>query len=340
MRWRPTVLRPHVTLIERDRQPQALAIGRLDVAPLECKFGYKVVYRPTVRLLFFQPVLFRSESLHVTRTLIREFMVCLARGEADVVKLHRIELDSPLHRAVSDIPPWFAREHFAQRETRRLLQVPDSIEEFLASRSHKVRGHIRNLENRSGKKYGARLSLTVFQSLDDIDRMFADLNSIASEAYQRRLGVAFPNTEEARNAIPFALERGWFRAYVLYVDAEPVAYSAGFLYNKTFNYTSVGYKPAYASDSFGRFLLGRIIADLCRDDAVQVMDYGSGDADYKRRFSNRSSEHVHPLIFACVFRAVRINIIRTAIKVAAAPAEEALRRTGLRARVKKRRRKG
>jgi Acetyltransferase (GNAT) domain len=340
MRWRAIVLRPHVTLLERDHQPEALAIGRLEAARVESKFGYKVVYRPKARILAFQPLLFRSASVEVARTVILEFVAALSHREADIALLRRIEVDSPLHRAVREVPPWFARDHIALGETRRLLQLPESFEAFLASRSQNARGQIRNRENRVKKKYGDRLSVKVFQSPDNIDEMYADINAVASEAYQRKLGVLFPNTEEDRNAVPFALERGWFRTYILYLDAEPAAYASGFLYNKTFHYSWLGYKPAYASDRFGTFLLGRIIEDLCGDDSVEVIDYGWGDADYKRRFSNRSREHINPLIFAPTVKAVGINVIRTSIRVAATLTEEALERSGLLARVKRGLRKG
>src|SRR5919198_1368030 len=44
---RDEALRPHVVLVERGDRIEAGLVARLERAPLECRFGYKVLYRPT-----------------------------------------------------------------------------------------------------------------------------------------------------------------------------------------------------------------------------------------------------------------------------------------------------
>ncbi len=49
-----------------------------------------------------------------------------------------------------------------------------------------------------------------------------------------------------------------------------------------------GFDPAYADLRVGNYVLLRLIADLCADESIDTLDYGFGDAEYKRRFGTRS----------------------------------------------------
>jgi hypothetical protein len=336
VRSRPEVLRPHVILVEHDRQPEALAIGRLEEGAVECKLGYTTVYRPTLRLLVMRPgVLLRADSESTSRTLIAALVACLARGEAQAVSLYGLEPNTALHRNARRIPGFFCRGGFGPRETHWKLVLPDSIDAFLASRSRHARGELRALNHHLTRRYGERLSVKVFQSPGEIDRLFAHLDRVADKTYQRALRVGFTDTEDQRQTTALALSRGWFRAYVLYLDDEPIAYRTGFRYGGTFSGSDTGYDIAYKNDRVGTYLLIKLIEDLCQDDAVQVLDYGCGGDDYKRRFSNFGSEETHPMIFAPTFQGVRINMVMTTITATAELGTRALDKAGLLRSVKK-----
>jgi CelD/BcsL family acetyltransferase involved in cellulose biosynthesis len=57
-----------------------------------------------------------------------------------------------------------------------------------------------------------------------------------------------------------------------------------------------GYDPAFASHSPGLVLLPRLIEDLVTTRAADSVDFGAGDADYKRMFANTSFQGVHALL--------------------------------------------
>src|SRR5262249_49779291 len=83
---------------------------------------------------------------------------------------------------------------------------------------------------------------------------------------------------------------GWLRAYVLFGDEKPIAYAIGYLIERRFQYEQIGYDPELARSSPGTYLLSRIVEDLIESKAADLLDFGSGDADYKRLFGNRSYE--------------------------------------------------
>jgi CelD/BcsL family acetyltransferase involved in cellulose biosynthesis len=341
VRSRPEILRPHVVLLERDGQPEALAIGRLEESALECRVGYATVYRPTLRLLVMRPgVLLQADSETVGRALITQLVACLARGEADALSFYGLDTDGAIYRNARGVPGFLCRERFVHRERHWKLTLPDSMDAFLASRSRHARSELRGLDRRLARKYGDRLRVKVFRSSEEMDRLFADLDRVAAKTYQRALYVAFADTEEERDTIGLALSRGWFRAYVLYLDDQPIAYRSGFLYGGTFTGSDTGYDFSYRKDRVGTYLLIRLVEDLCKDEAVQNLDYGGGDADYKRRFASSGSDEAHPMIFAPTFRGIRTNVLKATIYAAAELGTKALDRAGMLESVKKRWREG
>ena len=330
VRSRPAIVRPHTILLEREGQPEAIAIGRLEENALECKLGYETVYRPRVRVLVMRPgILLRTEAEETARGIVAEIIGCLERGEADVASFYGLDVGSHLFRAARELPARVCRAPFTVHEEHKTLVLSNSVDEFLASRSRHARGELRGLGRRLTRKYGERLSVRIFRAPEEIDRLFADMDRVSATTYQRALRVAFDDSEEQRETIALALDRGWFRAYVLYLDAEPIAYRSGFVYRGRFTGSKTGYDPMYRKDRVGTYLLVRLIDNLCADDAVHILDLGYGDTEEKRRFSSSSSDEAHPLIFAPTFTGVRVNLARTAIAAADTLGMRTLEQTGL-----------
>jgi CelD/BcsL family acetyltransferase involved in cellulose biosynthesis len=124
------------------------------------------------------------------------------------------------------------------------------------------------------------------------------------------------------------------RGYLLYVDTTPVAYWLCSTFRRTMLLRTGGYDAAYARYDVGIYLLMRVIADACLDPELDLLDFGPGDAEYKRQFSNSSWEERNLVLFAPSFRARRINVTRAAILGPARLARRALDATNLTARVK------
>jgi len=99
---------------------------------------------------------------------------------------------------------------------------------------------------------------------------------------------------------------------------------------------ATGFDHAYARNRVGVYLLMKVIDDLCADPTVDVLDFGPGDAEYKRLFSNDGVRERNLVVFAPTFRARRINAIRTGILGSARLVHRIVNATKLTARVKAR----
>ena len=193
------------------------------------------------------------------------------------------------------------------------LAVPDSYDAFLSSLSKSTRESAKRYPKKLEKEFGDRLSLEVFRDVADSERVFTDLRRVAEKTYQQGLGVSFAQTELQRRLTTLTMERGWFRAYVLYLDDEPIAFWQGQAYNGVFSTGVPGFDPAYADHRVGNYVLFKLIADLCADESIETLDYGFGDAEYKRRFGSRSWDEQDVHLFAPTAKGYRTNAIRSAL---------------------------
>ena len=291
-----------------------MIVGRIEDVKLTSRIGYQKVYEPTVRALtVFNGSILGEVGENEANLLLDELLATLARGEADVVHMPHMVAEGPLFHAARSRPHFLARQHGVRLQRSWHLLLPDSMEEFLGSLSPHARKKMRYQSRRLEREYGETLKLEIFRDRDQLDRLFDDAEQVATKTYQWQLGVAFRDTPLQRGLTELAMDRGWFRAYVLYLEGRPVAYWHGSGYRGVFHVGIPAYDPALANLSVGTYVLMQLIADLCADDSVTELDYGFGDADYKRRFGEEQWLQGNVLIFAPSFRAARINLVITTL---------------------------
>ncbi|HXV56799.1 MAG TPA: GNAT family N-acetyltransferase, partial [Gaiellaceae bacterium] len=257
-------------------------------------------------------------------------------GEADLVRLRGLDTAGSLHATASGEASWLRRERPAHSLVHWRSAIPGTLDEFLAPRKKKVRWQARKDLASLGEKYGDELEVRVFLGPDELDRLFRDSEAIHRTTYQSALGVGFSTGELHRRLTELAMARGWFRGYVLYLRGKPVAFWHGNAYHGTFGLGATGYDPAYADDRPGGFLLMRLIEDLCADEAVHTLDFGFGDATYKRQLGDESRVEEDVAVFAPTAKAVAVNLARTTLHSVTGALAGALARSGRLARAKKR----
>ncbi len=134
------------------------------------------------------------------------------------------------------------------------------------------------------------------------------------KTYHRGLGVGFENNEEFKSRLLHNASSGRMLAYFLYIDGTPRCFYIGTLYEDTLHLGFTGYDPGWKKYELGTILLFKIIEDLMSGDkATHGIDFGFGDAFYKRRFANNQWKELELYIFSDSFKARSINILRNVI---------------------------
>jgi CelD/BcsL family acetyltransferase involved in cellulose biosynthesis len=124
------------------------------------------------------------------------------------------------------------------------------------------------------------------------------------------------------------MDRGWFRGAILYLRGRPAAFWHGNAYRGTFATSATGFDPAEAEGRPGTYLLMRLVEGLCADPNVDTLDFGFGDADYKRHFGDSSTLEEDVVVFEPRARPLAVNAGQTAVLATATAGRWALARSG------------
>jgi hypothetical protein len=311
----PAVLRPHVVVLERDGEPEAIFVARIEQLRLTSRLGYKIVFSPEVRSI---TVLNGGILGTVDEDTFREMLACirtsLADGEADIAMFRYLPVDSPFYRIASSEVPFLGRQHFGDSELRWELELPGSVDDILRLSSSKTRQRLMSYVRKLERTYEGRLAVRRYTQPDEVDDFFHAVEAVAPKTYQHALGVALSDTPVHRERTSLSLERGWFRGYVLELDGRPCSFQYGELYRGRFRLGRPGYDPALAHLRVGTYVLLKAFDDLCADETARIVDFGIGEADYKERFGTTSVREGSVIVYAPTFRGARLNLTRTALQ--------------------------
>jgi hypothetical protein len=333
VRLKPDAVAPFGIVVFIDGRPAAGLAARVEERRLRTAVGYRTLYAPRVRLLHVIQGGTALTAVATTVPLADALRDVLARGEVDVVSFPALPVGSPLDAFATQFRFPFTRQRFGRTTERRRLVLPSTYDEFVASRSSNTRWRI----HRDGRRVPAalgELSVEIVREPSQLERLFRDAERVAAATYQRALGAGFADTPEQRELARLGLERGWLRAYLLYRAGEPIAYWLCSTYRGTLLIRTTGFDAAYAEHRPGIYLLLRAIEDAIADPALEVVDFGQGDAAYKQQLSSESHLERELVVFAPTFRGLRINAVRTPILGGALLARRVLDAGGLTDRVR------
>lgn len=330
------VIRPHVILISKDGIPSALAVGRIEDFEFKCNFGYKTLYKTTVRAftIIYEGIL-GDASPENCKILLTEFDNVLKQGEADIIYLSNIKSDSPLYDLARTIPSYLFRDHFPISNVHLKMTVPPNMDAFFSARSRKHRYWLRRLERVLEKEYPGNITTKYFFEEKDLNQLFTDAELVSQKTYQRRLDAGFIDNETTRNTYSLLANKSLLRAYLLYIGEKPSAYWIGHQYGDTFHLGSTGYDPALRDYELGTILFLKMIEDLCSIKELKFIDFGFGDASYKRRFGDQSWNETSIYIFARSLRGISLNIAGTITSMIYQFSIVILKRVGLLEKVKR-----
>jgi hypothetical protein len=323
-------VQPYVMIICRNDEPKAMVIGRIGRQVIPCNVGYRSILNISLRCL---TVVYRgvlgSPNTETCSELIKELMRMLGRRQTDVILFSHLPIDSEIYHLARSAAPLFCRDCFPVQHLHWKSYLSDSYEEFLRSLSKNTRHNIRRYQSRLVNKYGNRLSVKCFTEDSQIDHLFKDTVEVAKKTYQHGLGSTFVDNAGIRNRVKLFVDRKLLVAYVLYIDDKPCAFWNGIRYGKTFFTWTTGYDPTFQNDRLGLILLVRLIEALCKDQNVDVLDFGFGDAQYKQSLSDISWTEATIYIFAPRVYPVLVNMLRSSITGLSRGIAYALDRTGL-----------
>jgi hypothetical protein len=307
---RPEILRPHVLLLYRDGSPVAMLVGRLVLDQVEARLGYARLFKTQARTLtFIQGGQAGDMSSENSIMLISEIIRSLRKGEADLAEFRFVKTDSPFCQSLIQCPGVLMRDRFPHVQSHWKLELPDKADEIYCRLTGRARKHLRRQAKKMFEESVGDVKIKCFRGYEELNQMFEDVEEVARKTYHRGLGVGFVDNHEMRERMRLEAEKGWLRAYVLYLAHQPAAFWIGSLYDGKFFGSFIGYDDRWGQYSPGTFLMTKILEEFCSEE-IEEVDYGLGDADYKRYFGNCSWDETKIKIFAPTIKGAMLNAIR------------------------------
>jgi hypothetical protein len=320
---RPEVKAAFGAVVLEDACPVGGLAGWVETTRLRTRFGPWQMFAPEVRALRLVDGGVVAGTDDAIAHLVRILRELLRDKAVDVVLFPLLRTDGAMFDALLQLGGSLQRGWSHPAGTRRVLHLPGSYDDFVSSLGRRTREAIRRTDKRVSREAGIRVA--TYDRVDDLDTMVRDIELVARHTYQRALGVDwFADTQERRGLLRLGLEHGWFRAYVLYADERPVAFHLYSTYRGRALWLAPGYDPDFAALGVGKYLFARSIEDLCGDPAMEVLDFGPGDSEFKRQLSNDSWTERGLQVYSRNLRGMTIRSIRSAVIGA-----DTLARTGI-----------
>lgn len=311
---RPEVEGPCVAVIERDSQPQALLVGRLERTHVVPSIGYFKPARIPARVLtVLHQGLLGQEDEETGSVVIRHLWSLLTSGEADAVVFHKLSEGSPLQRALQIHGPrwWCEKKPVWCAHWQTVLNGEQGF--LMKNMKPKHRALIRKKERDLEAAFPGKVSWRWVSRFDDLPGLCAQLEEVAARTYQRGLESGFTDNEEHRRRFALFADRGQLRAQLLEIDGRVRAFDIGIVYNDTFFGSETGFDPDLREFVPGTLVMLRMVDELMRE-GVRKIDWGLGDAHYKRNFGDLSWQEANVWLFAPTVKGM---FLRSILRVSA-----------------------
>lgn len=277
--------RPILIWLVRDNCDQL--VGVVPVVQREFKLTYDVANRAlwTTKLRVAE-VLGSQPCLPDSRQLIENLFKSILNAWPDCDGIHfdALPTDCFCSQAIQAQQNKVRELIYSPFDKRPTIVAPigASFDEYMSSKSPKTRSKLRKL--RTFTKSGA-LRIERYSHASDVTEFAEGVSRVSALTWQHRLlGSRYRNDEETRARFRDLAERGLLRSYLLWRDAQPLAYVMGYQFDGVYYYADIGFDPQAAECSPGTVLLFMILEDLHVVTPPRELNFGVGDAAYKQRF--------------------------------------------------------
>jgi hypothetical protein len=308
---RSNVISPCVLAALRGGEPVALWVGRVEAAKVPLRFGYKTLLEtPVRRLTLIEGGAIGEQTEDICRAFASHLVTLLAGQNFDLVSLEQVNVAEVQYQTIVCAFKRTQLCHAQDPAAHWTLQLPGTWEEFLKRRPKKHRYWIKRLSVVLNRDFGGEWSIRRHTSPEEAGQFVDAAESIAGNTYQRALGAGFCRNEENARRVDLAARQGQLRGYVLFIRDEPRAFWHCRTYKQTLYLSATGYDPAYRSYELGTVLLMKVFEDHCGTD-IERVDFGLGDADYKRRFASDHFVETTLHLFPKTLGGLRLNAVQS-----------------------------
>lgn len=314
---RKKVVRPHIMLFSKSSESTALIVGRIEMLG-SSDFLHRLALKNSMlrKLRIIHGGFLGDVDDNLSHAVMDEILCILRRREVGIVQLDHLDVKSEMYRLATRVPGVLSKDRYIRSVEHWSGYIGSSYKEYCDSRSKNTRRNLRRYTSLFSNAFDERWSIRILNRPSDLEQIMRDTEAIASKTYQYALPGGFKCDNERRTIVTLALERGWMRSFILYVDGIPSAFWNGMAYGDTFYAWTTGFDPKFARYHIGTFLLARLFENLCQDESINRIDFGLGAAQYKRDYCDELRYEAPVCVYGPSLTAVCSNMAKTASSLA------------------------
>lgn len=273
---------PHVLIIWRNGKVEAIIAGRLHQRKMSPRLGYLRLWASV----------FQCWSIHygcilalpgdgLDKVLCKAILSQLRHPNIDLIYTNALPVTNTIYKELSKYKQVYA----SQPQPHWKMTLPDSLEDALQSKGKRIREQIRR-SMRKIEKIQPPYSFRVYQSEKDVQEFYHIAKTISDKTYQSAIDVGFPSDPEHYNHLELSAQKGWFRSCIICLGETPVAFQEGLVYRDVYYMPYLGYDQKLRDFNLGTVLMVNSWDDLCKNKLAKLFDFGYGDGEYKKRYSD------------------------------------------------------
>ena len=257
-----------------------------------------------------------------------------------VVFLRGVERTGPLNDVVTgsrELRKYFHVVPHGPDYQRCFARIGEGYDTYLSSLGKNSRHDLRRTRKRFLEELDGRYRLCVYTSTEDVARLAEDAEIVSRKTYQwHLLGQRVGRGGTVEEMLRVAAEHDILLSYVLFVDAEPVAFQIGYRFGRVYSAHQTGFDPQWRKWQPGIFLLTEIFLDISRTPDLELFDFQVGDSLEKSRLSNLSRQERHFYLFPASWRGAMLAYTKLGVDAASSSMGRVAHAFGIKDLVKRR----
>lgn len=302
-------LYPLTVIVFEKSLPIAALLGRIEYGYFGFHLSYITLFPIKIKRysIIYQGLLGSINEKNI-QIIIESLAAILKEDKIDLIFINQLDIKNTIIKNIENVSKPFLID-MLNNNAHYSLSLPDCIDNFYKTKKAKHRYWLKRIGKIFEEKYPNKVSYRCYTGTNNLTAIFKEIENVAKNTYHRALKTGFKNSTEITSLLTFAAIKQWLRIYILYIEEKPICYWIGRLYKDTFHLDYTGYLPEFEKNEVGTILFLKMIDDLISL-KVKTLDYGFGDALYKRRFSTEkwfeSSVNIYPYsIKGIIFKIIR-----------------------------------
>jgi hypothetical protein len=248
-----------------------------------------------------------------------------------VVWSHPIARKLPILRARRDAMLYVPRQY-----RRFSADLSGGFAKYMSAFSSKTRSSLkRKMRKVVAASHGA-IEWRVYRTPDEIEQFFPLAKPLSAKTYQERyLKIGLPADSDFIRAAKESAREDNLRAYLLFLNGEPISYLYCPVKQGVVIYQYLGYHPAHASLSPGTVLQILALEALFAEQRFAMFDFTEGEGQHKEIFSTSSCLCGDVYVISRRFAPLSILILHCAVDSASATIGTVLERVNLKSRLRR-----